>query len=191
MIFSSIIKKKNWKNWEKFLKPDWGKEKTFKKINFQTFFPSKKVKKSIKKESTNIQNSFFFKQRQHLQLMEKWDFIFLLWNVKCLDESGPASRPSKFERRGQWLWLSWLSSRLRHQRSALRTLSSENFISQVIYHLNSRKDEKEAGNGPSFKKSLDGGWRKHIWNNWWTEQHRGSACASYPAVPGLIPLTAG
>ena len=53
----------------------------------------------------------------------------------------------------QWLWLSWQSGRLRHQRSAVRIQSSTNFDQTFVFCQLCSKDEnkeKEAGNGPFF-----------------------------------------
>ena len=57
----------------------------------------------------------------------------------------------------QWLWLSWQSGRFRHQRSAVQIQSQAKFLLNIVNCQLCRKDEnkeKEAGNGPFFKKTL-------------------------------------
>ena len=55
---------------------------------------------------------------------------------------------------GQWLWLSWLSSRFQYQRSEVRVLSSAKFTLNIVYcqlYWKDKNKDKEAGNGPFLK----------------------------------------
>ena len=59
--------------------------------------------------------------------------------------------------RWEWLWLSWQSGRFRYQRSSVRILTPANFYRTIIYcqmyYIEKTKiKEKEAGNGPFFRK---------------------------------------
>ena len=61
----------------------------------------------------------------------------------------------------QWLWLSWLSSHLWHQRSAVRIQASANFYWTFVYCQLGWKDEneeKEAGNIPLKKTNYGQTW---------------------------------
>ena len=58
---------------------------------------------------------------------------------------------------GQWLWLSWKTSRFQCQRSAVGIESSAYFYIEHLFTVNyiqKTKNEKQAGNGPFFKKVL-------------------------------------
>ena len=52
---------------------------------------------------------------------------------------------------GQWLWLSWQSSRFRNQRSAVRIVSLAKFLLNIVYcqlYWKDENKEKEAESGP-------------------------------------------
>ena len=67
------------------------------------------------------------------------------------------------------VWLSCLSSRFRHQRSAVQMHSSAKFILNNVYcqlYWKVDNNEKEAGNGPLFlKKTRDQGFTTKLGQN--------------------------